>query len=117
MGRLVAGDLIKAPFPFSGEAEYKSRPCVVLAEWQLQNGKTDLLLCMMTTKSHMGGDLVLVSNSNLTSGTLPPPGTGLVRPLYLFACAEDNVLEHKGHLDDDTMARIKATIAERLGIQ
>lgn len=68
MARLVGGDVIVVPFPFTDLASLKVRPALVLAS--LSRG--DVILCQIT--SHAGGhprSVTLKTTDFVSSGVLP----------------------------------------------
>ena len=111
MGRLVVGALVSGEFPFSAEENRKRRPLVVVAAWPFGR-RTDVLVCMITSQRTTDPNAVPISSDDLEWGSLPVPG--FVRPLYLFAGAED-LFEVKGKLDEATFAHVLATIRDGIG--
>lgn len=111
MGRLAVGQLVRGPFPFSGEDNRKYRPCIVVASWPFGAG-TDVQVCMVTSQSTSDPNAIPISEADLVWTHLPLRGS--VRPMYLFSGSE-SLFEDKGQVDDAMLQRILDTVRSQVG--
>ncbi len=90
MEKLVAGDVIVVPFPFTNLARAKRRPAFVLAA--LADG--DYIFCQITSRAWPQS--IPLRMSDLAEGTLPHDS--YVRPEKLFTGNQTLVLSRVGHV-------------------
>ncbi len=90
MEKLVAGDVVVVPFPFTNLARAKRRPAFVLAA--LADG--DYIFCQITSRAWP--QAIPLRMSDLSEGTLPHDS--YVRPEKLFTGNQTLVLSRVGHV-------------------
>lgn len=88
MEKLVKGDIIVIPFPFSDLSASKKQPAFVAAN--LQND--EFILCQITSQARIDDYSVAVSSEDFASGTLHL--TSLIKPNKLFT-ADRSLIERK----------------------
>ena len=103
MAAFVKGDVVVVPFPFSATAGAKRRPAVVLASWEAA-GRTDYLLCIITSKVISDPNLVDLEDSDVIGGSLKQKS--YVRPTYLFAADESMIVYKLGTLRAEKLTEV-----------
>lgn len=88
MGKLVKGQVVVVPFPFSDLSNSKRRPAFVVSQL---NGD-DVILCQITTQEKYDGYSVTLTNKDFISGQLPQISN--IRPNRLFT-ADSKIVEKK----------------------
>jgi len=78
MERLVKGDVVVLPFPFSDLSQSKKRPAFVVAPLQ----GDDVILCQITTVVHSDLYSILLEEKDFVTGSLKQPS--YIRPNRLF---------------------------------
>jgi len=106
MGRLVKGDVVVLPFPFSDLSISKRRPAVVVAPLT----GDDILVCQITSKAIRDQYGVAVSSSDFTTGKLHHDSN--IRPNRLFTADSSIVLYRAGTLTPAKMVEVIAKIVE-----
>ena len=66
MERLVKGDVVVLPFPFSDLSQSKKRPAIVVAPLQ----GDDVILCQITTVVHSDLYSILLEEKDFVTGSL-----------------------------------------------
>ena len=102
MEKLVAGDVIVVPFPFTNLARAKRRPAFVLAA--LADG--DYIFCQITSRAWPQS--IPLRMSDLSEGTLPHDS--YVRPEKLFTGNQTLVLSRVGHVKSAIQQMIHARL-------
>lgn len=109
MGRLVKGDVVVVPFPFSDLSSAKKRPALVLAT---PDGD-DVILCQITSRLVFDRYAVLISEDDFSTGSLRQESN--VRPSRIFT-ADTAIIEYMaGHLKNEVMDMITDRIITLLG--
>jgi len=106
MGKLVVGDVVAVPFPFSDLSGNKLRPAVVLAMIE----HDDLILCQITSKSFASKKAIKISDLDFSEGNLPV--TSYIRPDKLFTAETTIIQKHKGRLKPQSLRVVLATVQE-----
>ncbi len=88
MEKLVKGDVVVLPFPFSDLSGSKRRPALVLADLP----GDDIILCQITSQHTKDNYAVPLENSDFTSGSLP--SSSYIRPTRIFT-ADKNIIVRK----------------------
>lgn len=88
MERLVKGDIIVIPFPFSDLSASKKRPAMVIASLQGE----DLILCQVTSKETADNYSVPLSGREFKTGALGQDSN--IRPNKLFT-ADKSIIDYK----------------------
>ena len=78
MERLIKGDIVIVPFPFSDLSNFKKRPALVISTLQ----GDDLILCQITSQNILDEYAIPLSNEDLTSGSLKRKSN--IRPNRIF---------------------------------
>ncbi len=106
MGKLVAGDVVVAAFPFSDLSSTKRRPALVLANVEFG----DLILCQITSKPYSSKTAVVIKADDFAAGGLPIDS--YVRPDKLFT-ADTTIIERTaGILTGKTIDKILADVRD-----
>ena len=97
MERLVKGDIVVIPFPFSDLSAYKKRPALILA---VLDGD-DLILCQITSETRYDKYAIELKDSGFKQGKLNV--VSMIRPNRLFT-AEKSIISYKiGTLKDNKL--------------
>jgi len=99
LGRLVRGDVVVVPFPFSDLTQVKRRPALVLAELP----GTDVILCPLTTQGTGDPFAIGVDDNDFETGGLRRPSN--IRPGRLFTADSSIVLYQAGRLRQQVVQR------------
>lgn len=110
MEPLVAGDLVVSPFPNSGSASFKPRPCVVLATWRTDT-REDALVCMITTRDTGDPYAIKITSDDIVGGVLKQES--FVRPTYMYG-GPQSLLKKIGRVRPELMRRIVGAISDVL---
>ena len=100
MGRLVKGDVIVAPFPFSDLSATKKRPALLVATLT----GDDVLLCQITTKIASDSYAISLSQSDFVSGKLKHDSN--IRPNRLFTADSNIILYRAGAISSTKMQEV-----------
>lgn len=88
MERLMKGDVVVIPFPFSDLSASKKRPALVVADVK----GDDFILCQITSQARTDSCSIMLSDKDLSKGSLNL--TSLIRPNRLFT-ADKTLIERK----------------------
>ena len=88
MERLVKGDVVVIPFPFSDLSSTKKRPALVLTKLQ----GDDLILCQITSKHTKDKYSITLSENELQHGSLKQKSN--IRPNKIFT-ADVSIIDYK----------------------
>lgn len=100
MERLIKGDIVVVPFPFSDLSNYKKRPALVITTLK----GDDLILCQITSQNISDEYTIPLSNDDLASGNLKRKSN--IRPNRIFT-ADGNIILYKvGNLKENKMAEV-----------
>ena len=106
MGRIVKGDVVVIPFPFSDLSGIKKRPVFVLADLP----GNDIIACQITSKATTDPFALPLGAHDFISGGLPIDS--FIRPNKLFTVEKNLVLFVAGHLSEGKIRDVlKAVIA------
>lgn len=108
MERIVKGDVVVVPFPFSDLSRYKRRPALVIQDFEGE----DILLAQITSKSIRDEYAVWLNDSDFISGSLNKQSN--LRPNKLFTCSENLILYKIGNLKEDKMQSVIESIKQLL---
>ncbi len=90
MGRLVKGDVVVVPFPFSDLSATKRRPALVIAALT----GDDVLLCLITSKATADSYALPLTSNDFISGNLRQDSN--IRPNRIFTADANIVLYRAG---------------------
>lgn len=100
MARLVRGDVVVVPFPFSDLTQAKRRPALILAVL----GGDDLILCQITSRDFQDHYAVSLDNADFQSGALRQQSN--LRPNRVFTADRRIILYVAGHLTDEKTTEV-----------
>lgn len=106
MARVVKGEVIVVPFPFSDLTQAKRRPALVISALE----GDDLILCQITSQSIRDDYAILLDDRDFESGTLKRPSN--VRPNRIFTADSRIVLYRVGSLKPDKLNEIIEKVVE-----
>lgn len=106
MEKLVKGDIVVIPFPFSDLSEAKRRPAMVVAKLE----GNDLILCQITSKNTRDSYSIPLSEKEFMAGTLKQDSN--IRPNKIFT-ADNSLIEYKaGTLKETKTKQVTEKICE-----
>ena len=88
MEKLVKGDVIVIPFPFSDLSGLKKRPAVVVATLQ----GDDIICCQITSEARFDNYSVVLITADFKEGSLKQ--TSMIRPNRIFT-ADKSIISYK----------------------
>ncbi|MEK6876738.1 MAG: type II toxin-antitoxin system PemK/MazF family toxin [Nanoarchaeota archaeon] len=106
MEKLMKGDVVVLPFPFSDLSASKKRPALVAATLQ----GDDIILCQITSQSRQDSYAINLSDSDFRQGSLHVPS--MIRPNRLFTAEKSIVIYKIGALKEDKIIEVKEKIIE-----
>ncbi|ADI74084.1 conserved hypothetical protein [Methanohalobium evestigatum Z-7303] len=101
MERLVKGDVVVLPFPFSDMSNSKKRPAFVLAKLPGE----DIILCMITSAVKTDNYSITLNDNDFESGTLRKNSN--IRPNRIFTADKSLILYKVGHLKNDKIDEVE----------
>lgn len=107
MEKLVKGDIVVIPFPFSNLADYKKRPALVLAN----SSSEDILLAQITSKK-ISNLCIKISNEDFLKGNLNKDS--FVKVNKLFSADINLVLYRVGTLKEIKFLEIQNKLIDYL---
>lgn len=106
MARVVKGDVVVVPFPFSDLTQAKRRPALVISALT----GDDVVLCQITSQSVRDDYAVLLEDKDFETGSLRQPSN--VRPNRIFTADSRIVLYRVGSLKSDKLKQIVDKVVE-----
>ena len=103
-----AGVIVTVRFPFSDLSQSKLRPAVVLAD----AGRSDWILCQITSKSYADPNAVQLDAENFASGSLAL--TSYARPGKLFTANASLMATEAGKLKGDAFRQVAFAVVNLL---
>ena len=103
-----AGSVVTVRFPFSDLSQSKLRPAVVLAD----AGRSDWILCQVTSKSYADPSAVKLVDEDFASGALSL--TSYARPGKLFTANASLMASTVGKLKDDAFRQVAGSVVSLL---
>jgi mRNA interferase MazF len=100
LGRLVKGDVVVLPFPFSDLSQAKRRPALVIAELEGE----DRILCQITSQQFKDKYAVLINDADFEEGSLKKESN--IRPNRIFTADSRIVLYRAGRLNKDKVDEV-----------
>lgn len=101
MERLVVGDIVIVPFPFSNIKGSKRRPALVVAK-AIGN---DILLAQITSQTNSENNSIIINNTDFKKGNLPI--TSYIKYHKLFSADKSIILYKAGTLKEQKIKEIK----------
>ena len=106
MAKLVKGDVVVIPFPFSDLSQSKRRPALVIAPLE----GNDAILCQLTSKTIRDAYAIPIDDTDFASGGIKQPGN--IRPNRLFTADSHIILYRVGSLKKEKLARVIEKLIE-----
>ncbi len=106
MGKIVKGDVIVLPFPFSDLSNSKRRPAVVIAALEGE----DIILCQVTSQERFDSYSIPLAISDFKEGSLPVDS--FIRPNRLFTADQKIILYKAGSLKNLKMDEVDEKIIQ-----
>ena len=104
MEKLVKGDVVVVPFPFSDLSASKKRPALVIATLE----GDDLILCQVTSKARYDKYSITLENSDFKEGSLDIESN--IKPNKLFT-ADKSIVQYKiGSIKDKKLKEVVDSI-------
>lgn len=108
MERLVKGDVVVVPFPFSDLSGVKRRPALVIATPE----GADILLCQITGRKRYDNYSITLESSDFSKGHLPI--SSFIRPNKLFTAEKSIVIYTAGSISQRKLLHVIGKIKEIL---
>ena len=99
-----AGAVVLVPFPFSDLSQSKRRPAIVLAD----AGKSDWVLCQVTSKSYADARAVELTDDSFAIGSLRV--VSYARPGKLFTANGSLMVAQAGTLKEESLRKVVQAI-------
>jgi mRNA interferase MazF len=106
MERLVKGDVVVVPFPFTDLSASKKRPALVVATFEGE----DLILAMISSQAKMDEYSIIVMDDDFGTGGLPL--ISLVRANRLTTADKSIVLRKLGTLKQEKLKEVQEKIIQ-----
>jgi len=106
MERLIKGDIVVVPFPFSDLSDFKKRPALVISTLK----GDDLILCQITSQNISDEYAITLSNEDLSSGNLKRKSN--IRPNRIFTSDKKIILYKVGYLRENKLNQVIEKIIE-----
>jgi len=100
MARLVKGDVVVVPFPFSDLSQSKRRPALVLAALE----GDDFILCQITSQSVRDRYAIELGAEHFADGELRSISN--IRPNRLFTLERSIILYKAGHVQQGKLNEV-----------
>ncbi len=106
MEKIVKGDIVVLPFPFSDLSSAKRRPALVLADLQ----GDDVILCQITSVERFDDYSIELDDIDFRDGSLN--STSMIRPNRIFT-ADSSIVSYKaGALKRNKVEEIVETVCD-----
>lgn len=106
MEKLVKGDVVVLPFPFSDLSASKKRPALVISPLEGE----DLILCQITSQLRRDKYSIVLTNFDFKQGNLKVESN--IRPNKLFT-AEKSLIQYKiGSIKDKKLKEVIDSICD-----
>ncbi|MBN2517889.1 MAG: type II toxin-antitoxin system PemK/MazF family toxin [Candidatus Altiarchaeota archaeon] len=109
MERLMKGDIVVVPFPFSNLSKTKRRPALIVADLE----GDDFILCQITSEANKDRYAIALSNKDFKSGSLKVDS--MIRPNKLFTADASLVLYRIGSLRESKIKEIEDRLVGIIG--
>ena len=106
MAKLVKGDVVVVPFPFSDLSQAKRRPALVVSELEAD----DVILCQITSQSIKDNYAIPLDDKDFETGSLKQPSN--IRPNRIFTADSHIVLYKVGNLTKEKLNEIIEKVVE-----
>jgi mRNA interferase MazF len=109
VAKLVKGDVVVVPFPFSDLSQSKRRPALVISKLE----GDDVILCQITSQSIKDNYAVPIDDENFETGGLKQPSN--IRPNRIFTADSNIVLYKVGSVTKGKLDEIVEKLVEIIG--
>ena len=106
MAKLVKGDVVVVPFPFSDLSQAKRRPALVVSKLE----GDDVILCQITSQSIKDNYAIPLDDKDFETGSLKQPSN--IRPNRIFTADSHIVLYKVGNLTKEKLKEIIEKVVE-----
>lgn len=106
MAKLVKGDVVVVPFPFSDLSQAKRRPALVVSKLE----GDDVILCQITSQSIKDNYAITLDDKDFEAGGLKQPSN--IRPNRIFTADSNIVLYKVGNLTKEKVSEILERLIE-----
>ena len=100
MARIIKGDVVVIPFPFSDLSQSKRRPALVIAPLE----GNDVILCQITSKTIKDTYAISIDDTDFASGGLRQSGN--IRPNRLFTADSHIILYKVGSIKQEKFSQV-----------
>ena len=100
MARIIKGDVVVIPFPFSDLSQSKRRPALVIAPLE----GNDVILCQITSKTIKDTYAISIDDTDFASGSLRQPAN--IRPNRLFTADRHIILYKVGSIRKEKLSQV-----------
>lgn len=104
MEKLVKGDVVVLPFPFSDLTKSKKRPALIVANLR----GDDLILCQITSQAKYDEYSIPLKDSDFRAGKLNL--ASMIRPNKLFTADKSIILYKIGSLNENKTSEIEKAL-------
>lgn len=108
MAKLIKGDVVVVPFPFSDLSSVKRRPAFVLANLP----GSDIILCQITSRFKKDQFVIQLSADDFTDGGLPVES--YIRPNRIFTADKKIILRRAGKVNKEIVKQVVSKLIELL---
>jgi len=106
VARLIKGDVVVVPFPFSDLTQSKKRSALVISVLE----GDDLILCQITSQLIKDNYSILIDDKDFKEGSLKQQSN--LRPNRIFTADSHIVLYRVGNLKSDKLNKIIEKVIE-----
>lgn len=106
MAKLIKGDVVVVPFPFSDLTQSKRRPALVVSKLE----GDDIILCQITSQTVKDNYAIVLDDKNFETGSLKQPSN--IRPNRIFTADSNIVLYKVGNIKTDKLNEVIEKIVE-----
>lgn len=106
MEKLVKGDVVVLPFPFSDLSSSKKRPALIVANLEGE----DIILCQITSKMREDNYSIPLAETDFKHGGLKLDS--LIKPQRIFTAAKSIILYKIGSLKESKIKRVEEELVK-----
>ena len=106
MAKLVKGDVVVVPFPFSDLSQAKRRPALVVSKLE----GDDVILCQITSQSIKDNYAIPLDDKDFEAGSLKQSSN--IRPNLIFTADSHIFLYKAGNLTKEKLNEIIEKVVE-----
>jgi mRNA interferase MazF len=106
VAKIIKGDVVVIPFPFSDLSQSKRRPALVIAPLE----GNDAILCQITSKTIKDTYAISIDDADFASGSLRQVGN--IRPNRLFTADSRIILYQVGSIRKEKLIQVIEKVVE-----